>query len=174
MRLRPASLPHAGSSVSPSWKCTVRGSSAGSVPSRRCAEAVAQSYPDSAGRAGRAKLLGDRVDAMRRPEAAARAGKDVRAEKRDALVATVEEIGDLHEELQIGGRLISCIEMNDRMRRQAAVDILIVLVAERVLRRCVHDIDADGKLLARCIFRAQLHRIARYGGEAIAPGGARR
>src|SRR5205823_2023499 len=99
----------------------------------RSIESVAQSDPNAARRTRRAELFGRRFHAARGSEGAAGSGERVCTEQRKALVASVEEVADEHEQLQFLRRLITRVEMDDGVRREAPVNVGIVVFAQRIL-----------------------------------------
>src|SRR3982074_2727491 len=91
---------------------------------------VAQRKPHRARRTGRNELLGNRRG---RIESAAGAGKEVAAEHAEALVAPSEEIVPLERDFPLAAHAVARERLCDRVTRQGAMDVAIVLVAARVL-----------------------------------------
>src|SRR5437870_12215928 len=117
-------------------------------------ERVAHSQPYAARGANRAKLFGHRCCANCRAKRAIRSGEDIGAQDTEVLVAAVEEIGNLREQLPLRASLIPRVRINDRVTWKRAVAIAIVFVAPRVLARRKNDAHPERPMLVDFVIGA--------------------
>src|SRR5690349_17832738 len=97
-------------------------------------EPIPQTNPDAARRANRAKLFGHRIDSGRGTETSPRSGEKVLAEHGEVVIALVEQIRNERKDRKSRHRLVMRIEVDDRVARNLAVPIDVVLVAVGILR----------------------------------------
>src|SRR5262249_36456974 len=130
----------------------------------RPAKVVTHTDPDAERRAWGAEHRGSAGGVV----SEVRPGEEVFAQDARRLVFEVEHIVDAPKQLQLIDDLPACVQVDDRIARDRAVYVSVVVVPHRVLTTGEHDRSTRGKLGADVPVGAHLEVVARNPWDVVA------